>query len=51
MLENWVWNRVPLKSSAPTKFMINLSIQNFILFLVLPPVPLLIEKYQRKGGD
>ena len=29
--------------------MINLSIQNFIPFLV-PPVPLRIEEYQRKGG-
>ena len=30
--------------------MINLSIQNFILFLVLPPGPLRIEEYQIKGG-
>lgn len=30
--------------------MMNLSIQNFILFLALPPVPLKIEEYQRKGG-
>ena len=29
------WNRVPLKPSSPAEFMINLSIQNFIPFLVL----------------
>ena len=31
-----------------TGFTINFSIQNISLFLVLPSVPLRIEKYQRK---
>ena len=44
------WNWVPLKLSSPAKFMINLSVQNFILFLFPPPIPLRIEEYQRKGG-
>ena len=32
--EWWIWNPVPLKLSSLTEFIINLSIQNFIPFLV-----------------
>lgn len=38
------------KLSFSARFTINFSIQNFSLFLVLPSVPLRIEKYQRKKG-
>ena len=34
------WNWVPLKLSSSAEFMINLSIQNFIPFLVLHLFPL-----------
>ena len=38
-----------LKLSSPAEFMINLSIQNFIPFPVLP-IPLRIMDYQGEAG-
>ena len=44
-----IWNWVPLKPSTLAKFMINLSIQNFILFFCPTLVPLGLRSIKEKG--
>ena len=41
---------LPLKPSSPAEFMINLSIQNFIPFLLLPPFPSGLRSIKEKRG-
>ena len=42
-------NHVFLKPSSVAKFMLNLSIHNFISFLILHLFPLMIEEYKKRG--
>lgn len=41
------WNRLSLKPSSPAEFMINFSIQNFILFLILSELHPVLTKCDR----
>ena len=44
------FERVPIKLSPSDEFVINLSVQNFIIPFLVCAVPIRVKKYQRNGG-